>query len=74
MTTTDETANLWYYKLGTYYGMLFKLIFYTEKEGDPVDPALDLVWTSGFGVGDNSRERIQEKYGYIPPTESEPSE
>jgi hypothetical protein len=47
-TKGSKSTNLWWYKLGSYYGMVFKLFFYTDSEPTPVDPAGDLVWESGF--------------------------
>jgi len=47
-TRGSKSLNLWWYKLGSYYGIIFKLFFYTESEPDPQDPAKHLKWESGF--------------------------
>jgi len=31
----SKSLNLWWYKLGSYYGIIFKLFFYTDSEPDP---------------------------------------
>jgi hypothetical protein len=34
-TKGSKMLNLWWYKLGSYYGIVFKLFFYTDSEPDP---------------------------------------
>ena len=34
-TKGSKMLNLWRYKLGSYYGIVFKLFFYTDSEPDP---------------------------------------
>ena len=48
MTTTIKDREIWWYKTGTYYGMIFKLAFYSDIEPVAIDPAEDFTWSSGF--------------------------
>jgi hypothetical protein len=48
LTQTEAGRNLWWYKTGSYYGMLFMQLFFTDKDPLPVDPLLDVVYDGGF--------------------------
>ena len=48
LTVTEADRDLWWYKCGSYYGMVFKQLFYSQLSGTPADPGADLDWTYGF--------------------------